>query len=62
MGYQAATDEMELKVRGGVAGPPGSRGEMGEMGPSGTDKDHRNWKQCAWKSDDASDIGLIKVT
>ncbi|CAH3188906.1 unnamed protein product [Porites lobata] len=30
------------------------------MGPSGTDTDHRNWKQCAWKSDDASDIGLIK--
>ena len=45
-----------------MAGPPGSRGEMGEMGPSGTDKDHRNWKQCAWKNDDASDIGLIKVT
>ncbi|CAH3132538.1 unnamed protein product, partial [Porites lobata] len=46
--------------RDGAKGPPGSRGEKGEMGPSGTDTDHRNWKQCAWKSDDASDIGLIK--
>ena len=45
----------------GVAGPPGSRGAKGEMGPSGTDTDHRNWKQCAWKSDDDRDIGLIKV-
>ena len=45
----------------GVAGPPGSRGEKGEIGPSGTDTDHRNWEQCAWKNHDTSDIGLIKV-
>ena len=45
----------------GVAGPPGPRGEKGERGPSGTDTDHRNWKQCAWRYYDGRDIGLIKV-
>ncbi|CAH3188914.1 unnamed protein product, partial [Porites lobata] len=45
----------------GVAGTPGSRGAKGEMGASGTDTDHRNWKQCAWKSNDGRDIGLIKA-
>ena len=45
----------------GVAGTPGSRGEKGEMGANGTDTDHRNWKQCAWKSGDSRDIGLIKA-
>ena len=45
----------------GVAGPSGSRGMKGEMGPSGTDTDHQNWKQCAWKSADDRDIGLIKA-
>ena len=45
----------------GVAGTPGSRGEKGEMGANGTDTDHRNWKQCAWKSSDDRDIGLIKA-
>ena len=44
-----------------MAGTPGSRGEKGEMGASGTDTDHRNWKQCAWKTNDGRDIGLIKV-
>ena len=45
----------------GVAGAPGSRGAKGEMGASGTDTDHRNWKQCAWKNNDGRDIGLIKA-
>ena len=45
----------------GVAGPSGSRGMKGEMGPSGTDTDHRNWKQCAWKNIDGRDIGLIRA-
>ena len=45
----------------GVTGPPGSRGEKGEREPSGTDTDHRNWKQCTWKSYDDRDIGLIKA-
>lgn len=45
----------------GVAGPPASRGVKGEVGPKGTDADHKNWKQCAWKSVDNRDVGLIKV-
>ena len=45
----------------GVTGTPGPRGIKGEMGASGKDTDHRNWKQCAWKINDNSDIGLIKV-
>ena len=45
----------------GVAGVPGPRGIKEETGPSGTDTDHRNWKQCAWRSEDGRDIGLIKV-
>ena len=49
------------KGKKGVAGAPGSRGAKGEMGASGTDTDHRNWKQCAWKSHDTRDIGLIKA-
>ncbi|KAL9986654.1 hypothetical protein ACROYT_G000826 [Oculina patagonica] len=44
----------------GVAGPPGSRGVKGDAGQNGTDADHRNWKQCAWRSYDSRDIGLIK--
>ena len=46
----------------GMTGNPGPRGVMGEMGPNGTDTDHRNWKQCAWKKDNGHDIGLIKVS
>ena len=45
----------------GVTGTPGPRGIKGEMGASGKDTDHRNWKQCAWKINDNSDIGLIRV-
>ena len=45
----------------GVAGTPGPRGVKGDVGPSGTDTDHRNWKQCVWRSQDGRDIGLIKV-
>ena len=45
----------------GVAGPPGSRGVKGDAGQNGADADHRNWKQCAWRSEDSRDIGLIKV-
>ena len=45
----------------GVAGSPGARGVKGESGPSGNDTDHRNWKQCVWRSADSRDIGLIKV-
>ena len=44
-----------------MAGRPGSHGAKGEVGPKGSDTDHRNWKQCAWKKDDGRDIGLIKV-
>jgi hypothetical protein len=33
-----------------VAGPQGSRGEKGDVGKNGTVADHRNWKQCAWRS------------
>ena len=45
----------------GMMGNPGPRGVRGEMGPNGTDTDHRNWKQCAWKKEDSRDIGLIQV-
>ena len=45
----------------GVAGPQGPLGEKGDAGINGTDADHRNWKQCAWKSSDSRDIGLLKV-
>ena len=45
----------------GVAGPQGPRGEKGDAGINGTDADHRNWKQCVWKSEDSRDIGLLKV-
>ncbi|XP_078371288.1 collagen triple helix repeat-containing protein 1-like isoform X2 [Oculina patagonica] len=44
----------------GVTGSPGHRGVKGDAGQNGTDADHRNWKQCAWRSDDSRDIGLIK--
>ena len=39
----------------------GSRGQKGDAGKNGADADHRNWKQCAWRSEDGRDIGLIKV-
>ena len=45
----------------GVAGPPGSSGVKGDAGQNGADADHRNWKQCAWRSEDGRDGGLIKV-
>ena len=45
----------------GVAGSPGPRGVKGESGASGRDTDHRNWKQCVWRSGDGRDIALIKV-
>jgi len=45
----------------GMTGPSGSRGQKGDAGENGTDADHRNWEQCAWKSSDGRDIGLIKV-
>ncbi|KAL9986615.1 hypothetical protein ACROYT_G000786 [Oculina patagonica] len=44
----------------GLAGPPGSSGVKGDAGQNGADADHRNWKQCAWRSEDGRDIGLIK--
>ena len=44
-----------------MAGPQGPRGEKGDAGENGTDADHRNWKQCAWKSYDDRDIALLKV-
>jgi len=49
------------KGENGMTGKPGPRGIKGEMGPNGTDTDHRNWKQCAWKKADHRDIGLIQV-
>ncbi len=45
----------------GVAGSPGPHGVKGDTGQNGTDADVRNWKQCAWRSEDSRDIGLIKV-
>ena len=45
----------------GMVGSTGSRGQKGDVGKNGADADHRNWKQCAWKSEDSRDIGLIKV-
>ena len=49
------------KGENGMTGPSGPRGVKGEMGPNGTDTDHRNWKQCAWKKEDSRDTGLIQV-
>ena len=45
-----------------MAGPIGPRGVKGEAGTSGKDAEHRNWKQCAWKSNDGRNIGLVKVS
>ena len=45
----------------GMVGSTGSRGQKGDAGKNGADADHRNWKQCAWRSQDGRDIGLIKV-
>ena len=45
----------------GMIGSTGSRGQKGDAGENCADADHRNWKQCAWKSEDNRDIGLIKV-
>ena len=45
----------------GMIGSMGSRGQKGDAGKNGADVDHRNWKQCAWRSEDSRDIGLIKV-
>jgi len=44
-----------------MIGSTGSRGQKGDVGENGADADHRNWKQCAWKSEDSRDIALIKV-
>ena len=44
-----------------MIGSTGSRGQKGDEGKNGVDADHRNWKQCAWRSEDSRDIGLIKV-
>ena len=44
-----------------MIGSLGPRGQKGDEGKNGADVDHRNWKQCAWKSSDSRDIGLIKV-
>jgi len=44
-----------------MIGSTGSRGQKGDAGKNGAGADHRNWKQCAWKSEDSRDIGLIKV-
>ena len=46
----------------GMIGSTGPRGQKGDAGENGADADHRNWKQCAWKSHDLRDIGLIKVS
>ena len=50
-----------VKGERGLAGPSGSRGVKGDVGPKGSDADHRNWKQCAWKGGGSRDIGLVKV-
>ena len=44
-----------------MVGSTGSRGQKGDAGKSGAYADHRKWKQCAWRSEDGRDIGLIKV-
>ena len=41
----------------GMIGSTGSRGQKGDAGKNGADADHRNWKQCAWRSTDGRDIG-----
>ena len=47
--------------RDGRDGAKGEKGAVGAPGSSGTDTDHWNWKQCAWKNNDRRDIGLIKA-
>ncbi|XP_078371251.1 uncharacterized protein LOC144654865 isoform X3 [Oculina patagonica] len=44
----------------GMVGSPGPRGVKGNAGQTGTDTEHRNWKQCAWRNTDGRDTGLIK--
>ena len=46
----------------GEKGVTGSRGLKGDAGPKGSNADHRNWKQCAWKGANRRDIGLVKVS
>ncbi|EDO33404.1 predicted protein [Nematostella vectensis] len=43
----------------GPKGPPGPKGSRGPMGVQGGTT-HVNWKQCAWKKEDARDHGLLK--
>ena len=38
----------------GIIGSTGSRGQKGDAGKNGADADHRNWKQCAGRSTDAT--------
>lgn len=58
-GYQVAMNKTGER---GVAGPLGPRGVKGEAGINGQNADHRNWKECVWRSDDSRDIGSIKVS
>ena len=53
--------EAGVKGETGVAGPPGPRGAKGEAGPSAKASQQKNWKQCAWKTVDGRDTGVIKV-
>lgn len=53
--------EAGVKGETGVAGPPGPRGAKGEVGPSAKASQQKNWKQCAWKTVDGRDTGVIKV-
>ena len=60
-GVQGRDGRDGAKGEKGVAGPAGSRGVKGDAGQNGADADHRNWKQCTWRSEDGRNIGLIKV-
>lgn len=46
----------------GAHGPPGQKGERGESGRPGSPglMPVKNWKECAWNTDDGKDNGLIK--
>ena len=61
-GVKGEAGQDGVKGEKGVGGTPGPLGVKGEAGRSCKDADHRNWKQCAWKSVDDRDIGLLRAS
>ncbi|KAL9975809.1 hypothetical protein ACROYT_G013014 [Oculina patagonica] len=64
-GPPGAEGKKGAKGEPGVQGPAGQKGERGEKGDSGTPgtpqlSSHMNWKECAWKRDDAKNSGVIQ--